>query len=484
MKRARGGRSQGGRAGRRKRRVRLRSFIEQEFDALDLGDERLNKRGRKLLGDLYCAPGASYLAAADDWAAAKGAYRFVDNESVTTAKLLDPHRSKLVERCRDEKEILCIGDTTEICIKKRPGTKGLGPLNYDGRRGFFAHPLWVVTPERLPLGIGEVHFLKRTDEELGRKHGAYREVPLDERESAKWCWSLEATSNLRDRLGDDGPVVTAIFDREGDIFRVLSTAVVDQDRYRLIVRAVQKRQRSDKPDAPFVWDDLAKQAVNGRTTLEVPAGRNRKQRTTTLALRWAQVRIKPPRVRAPDAESAQSDIAVYAIHVTEETPPTKYDRIEWKLFTTIPVTSLDEAKGCIERYACRWTIEWLFRTLKSSCGTERRQFRSADKLEKTIVQDMLVAFMIIYLSMIRRVRPDQPCNRVFRDSEWRALWTYLFEDPLPEEPPNIAEMIELLGMIGGYLGRNGDSPPGPLVFTRALVKLPAIERMWLIANRR
>jgi hypothetical protein len=43
---------------KRVRRVRLRSFIEHEFDSLDLGDERLNKRGRKILGDLYCAPNA------------------------------------------------------------------------------------------------------------------------------------------------------------------------------------------------------------------------------------------------------------------------------------------------------------------------------------------------------------------------------------------------------------------------------------------
>jgi hypothetical protein len=328
-----------------------------------------------------------------------------------------------------------------------------------------------------------VNFIKRKDEDLGRKHGAYRDVPLDERESAKWCWSLAATSRLRDRLGNDAPLVTAIFDREGDTFNVLSTAAVDQDRYRLIVRAVQKRRRSDKPGSPWVWDDLAQQEIGGTTTLEVPPGRNRKRRTATLVLRWSKVSLAAPRVRAPDTRSLAGNVEVYAIHVVEKSPPKKSDRIEWKLFTTIPVNSLEDAKGCIDRYACRWSIEWLFRTLKSGCGTERRQFRCADKLEKTIVTDMLVAFMIIYLSMIRRVRPDQPCTRVFRDSEWKALWTYLFEDALPDRPPDIAEMIELLGMIGGHPGRAGDSPPGPKVLTRALVKLPAIERMWLIASR-
>jgi hypothetical protein len=470
------------RAKRNKRRVRVRSFIEHEFDALDLGDDRLDRRARKLLGDLYCAPGKSYLSASGSWAAAKGAYRFVENDAVTVDKLLEPHLEKLIERCHEEKEILCIGDTTEICIKKRPGTTGLGPLNYGGRRGFMMHPLWVVTTERLPLGIGDVRFMTRSDEELGRKHGAYREVPLDQRESVKWCWSLEATTRLRNALGDNAPLVTAVFDREGDIFSVLSTAVADRDRYRLIVRAVHKRQRSDKAGSPRVWDDLATQPVNGRIALEVPAGRNRKRRSTVLALRWSKVTLKPPRIRAPEAPMP-SPVEVYAIHVIEENPPRSGDRIEWKLFTTIPVTSLEEAKGCIDRYACRWSIEWLFRTLKTECGTEERQFRSAEKLEKTIVQDMLVAFTIIYISMIRRIRPQESCTRIFRDSEWQSLWTYLFEDPLPDRPPDLDEMIELLGMLGGHPGRNGDSPPGPKVFRQAFAQMPAIERMWLITKR-
>jgi len=446
---------------------------------LDLGDERLNRRGRKILGDLYCAPGESYFSASNDWAGAKGAYRFIDHESVTPDKLLEAHRSKLIERCRDEREILCIGDTTEIWIKKRPGTKGLGPLNYDSRRGFLMHPLWIVTPDRLPLGIADVRSIVR--KELGRRRGGYQDLPLDQRESVKWCWSLDATASLRDDLGEEAPLTTAIFDREGDVFSVLSTAAANSDRYRLIVRAVKKRRRADKRGSPKVWDDLAAQRVNGRTTVEVPAGPNRKQRTAVLALRWAKVTLKPPRVRAPESP-VPSECQVYAIHVVEENPPKKSDRIEWQLLTTMPVTSVEEAKACIDRYACRWTVEWLFRTLKSG-GAERRQFRSAERLEKTIVQDMLVAFMVIHLSMIRRVHPDRPCTSVFRDSEWKALWTYLFEDPLPDRPPNIGEMIDLLGMIGGHLGRKNDSPPGPKVFRRALGKLPDIERMWLIATR-
>jgi Transposase DNA-binding/Transposase Tn5 dimerisation domain len=467
---------------RTKRRIRVRSFIEHEFDSLDLGDERLEQRGRKLLGDLYCAPGESYLSASKNWAAAKGAYRFVDNDAVTVDKLLQPHVEKLIERCHEEEEILCIGDTTEMCLKKRPGTVGLGPLNYTGRRGFMMHPLWVVTPERLPLGIGDVRYITRSDEELGRKTGAYRDVPLEQRESAKWSWSLEATSKLRDGLGEKAPLVTAIFDREGDIFAVLSEAVANRERYRLIVRGEKQRFRADKKGSPPVWEDLLGQAVNGRITLEVPAGPKRKRRTAVLAVRWAKVLIKPPRVRAPKVPE-MSPVEIYAIDAIEEKPPSKSDRIEWRLFTTIPVTSLEEAKGCIDRYACRWTIEWLFRTLKSQCDTEKRQFRSAEKLQKTIVQDMLVAFTIIYISMIRRVRPNQPCTLLFRESEWQALWTYSYEDPLPDRPPDIEEMIELLADIGGYIGRKSDPPPGPKVFRRALMQLPAIERMWLIAQR-
>ena len=49
--------------------------------------------------------------------------------------------------------VLCIQDTTEIDYTGKHDIEGLGPLNYEARRGLYLHPTLAVTPERLPLGI-------------------------------------------------------------------------------------------------------------------------------------------------------------------------------------------------------------------------------------------------------------------------------------------------------------------------------------------
>ncbi len=37
--------------------------------------------------------------------------------------------------------VLCVQDTTELDLNGQGG-KGLGPLNYEARRGMYVHPTW------------------------------------------------------------------------------------------------------------------------------------------------------------------------------------------------------------------------------------------------------------------------------------------------------------------------------------------------------
>lgn len=48
--------------------------------------------------------------------------------------------------------MLCIQDTTELDFNGQE-TAGLGPLNYEARRGMYVHPTYAVTPGREPLGV-------------------------------------------------------------------------------------------------------------------------------------------------------------------------------------------------------------------------------------------------------------------------------------------------------------------------------------------
>ena len=69
-----------------------KSFVEQEFGSLDLGDNRLNKRALKVAEMINETPSLSFPdAASGNKAELKAFYRFFQNENVTDQKLMQSH---------------------------------------------------------------------------------------------------------------------------------------------------------------------------------------------------------------------------------------------------------------------------------------------------------------------------------------------------------------------------------------------------------
>ena len=66
-------------------------WSEWEFEQVNLGDQRLNKRLKQLAEDLSAVPEATINQASQDWVATKAAYRFFDNDKVTSEQILSPH---------------------------------------------------------------------------------------------------------------------------------------------------------------------------------------------------------------------------------------------------------------------------------------------------------------------------------------------------------------------------------------------------------
>ena len=57
-------------------------WAKQEFETIDLGDPRLNRRAVLLAERLAQKPGASIPGACENWAETSAAYRFLRNEQV------------------------------------------------------------------------------------------------------------------------------------------------------------------------------------------------------------------------------------------------------------------------------------------------------------------------------------------------------------------------------------------------------------------
>ena len=53
-----------------------------------------------------------------------------------------------------------------------------------------------------------------------------------------------------------------------------------------------------------------------------------------------------------------------------------------------------------------------------------------------------------------------PCDTVFSEAEWRAVYQVM-KGKAATTMPSLGEMVIWIAQFGGYLNRKGDGPPGP-----------------------
>src|SRR5205085_10169853 len=107
-----------------------RSWHEQEFATIALGDQRLNARAIKLLGQLSAQPQAFINQACEVWAASKAAYRYFDNEQVQAYQMLSPHYQRTGERMQRQQVVLAVQDTTDSSYRMQGHTAGLWRIGH------------------------------------------------------------------------------------------------------------------------------------------------------------------------------------------------------------------------------------------------------------------------------------------------------------------------------------------------------------------
>jgi hypothetical protein len=118
--------------------------MDSEFEQLDLGDARLNRRARTLMESMAATPTASVPKACHGWGETMAAYRFFDNASVEWRAILEPHWQQTEQRMAAQSVVLCLQDTTELDFNGQQA-RGLGSLSYEAQRGMYVHPTYAVT---------------------------------------------------------------------------------------------------------------------------------------------------------------------------------------------------------------------------------------------------------------------------------------------------------------------------------------------------
>lgn len=447
------------------------NWAEEEFSTVRLYDPRLKRRLYTIAQDFFANCEKNIPEACGCKAKTMGAYRFFSHQEVSMKVILDAHLETTLERVKKQQIVLAPQDTTILDYSTHPLTTGLGPTNGVEQQsiGLILHDTLAFTEDGTPLGILDAQCWARDPQKRGKSRHR-KELPLEQKESAKWLHSFSQVAALQ-KLCPDTTLVS-IGDRESDIFELFLAATREPAGPKLLVRAEKTRNR--KVEQQHLWEYMAAREMAGALKIHIPRRGSNKARDTWVEIRFAEVTLSPPK-----KSSFSTPVKVWAVYVTEKEIEEGIKPVEWMLLTTAPVETFADAQKRVEWYSSRWGIEVYHRTLKSGCRIKDRQLGTADRLEACLGVDMVVAWRIYHLTMLGREIPDLPCTVFFNDVEWKALCVYVNKNPiLPPEPPSLKEAICMVAGMGGYLGRKSDGPPGTQTMWRGLQRLETAAEMY------
>jgi hypothetical protein len=446
-------------------------WASSEFGAAELGDARRSARLVQLARELCEHPEASLPQALENMAALKAAYRFFDNADIAHESILASHVCSSVERMRGQAVILAVQDTTFIDYSTHAHTEGLGPLHTLGGWGMLCHSTLAFTPQRLPLGVLGLRVWAR-DPHHRQQRATRRSRPIEQKESYKWIDSVKALAALQRQLPHSRMVSVA--DREADIYEFFTQA--NELGVELLVRAAWNRH-CEQPHTQL-RAVLAATPVCAHKTLVVPASGKRKARIAQL-----EVRSCPVTLRAPCNGSGQGlpPLTLWGIWAHEIDAPAKTEALDWILLTSSAVSCAKQALQRLDWYAARWGIERWHRVLKSGCRIEARQLESFERLQRLLTLYAVIAWRILYATMLGRLVPAVPCTAILNDDEWQTLYCRIHHTSTPPATaPPLQQAIRWIAQLGGFLARVSDGEPGAQTLWKGFQRLIPMTEMYRI----
>jgi hypothetical protein len=468
----------------------ISQWAGQEMALVDFGDERLDTRAAILLSAMGNRPNLSIPAACGGHAETQAAYRFFDNDKVTFEQILAPHIQCTRQRMAEHKVVLLVQDTTEIDLT-RPQQQVAGVGELDGwRRGILLHEMQAFTVDGTPLGTAWAQALNRQEgvshAPVAQKRRRRKQQPIEQKESMRWLAGLRKARELAEALPRSQCVCIA--DSEADLYewfaepRGDSPAPVDW-----LVRACQDRALEVQEDGgpghlrervlatPLLYEvELLIRGRQAKTAAEDRTRRcSRQSRQAQVEVRAATLTLRPPW----RSDRSLPAVTVNVVLVREANPPEGEPAVEWILVTTLPIETSEQVRRVVEYYCVRWSIEILFRTLKSGCRIEERRFEAVERVLPCLGLCLIVAWRTLLVCRMGRECPEVDCEVVFATAEWKAVWVAVHHQKPPKKRPRLGEMVHLVGRLGGYIERS-TSEPGPQTIWIGLQRMYDLTWAW------
>lgn len=445
--------------------------IRGEVARAELGDKRLTARLVRLSEQLARAPEQSFPRATITEAALEGTYRFLGNEAVSPAAILQPHIAATTARCAQASLVFVAHDTTEFRFSTE--REGLGRLVGDERNGFLGHfALAVSGKARAPLGILGLEPVFR--DRGARKHGHRERQPLEDKESRRW---LELVRRVDAQLADAATPVH-VMDREADAYELL--AALRAEGRHFVVRLQFDRIVEGTVGRGRISDVLRgkKTVLTREVTLSARVKRPRdppkkhpfrSSRSATLCVSACSVTIRRPlHLGAGVPESLRLNV----VRVHEKNPGVGIDPVEWRLVTSEPIETAEDVAAVVDAYRARWLIEEYFRALKQGCSYEKRQLESKHALLNALAVFVPIAWQLLALRQMSRNDAGLPAEAVLSKLKLTLLQRH--PDVKLQKDPTIRNAMLAIARLGGHIRNNGD--PGWQVLGRGYEDLLLLER--------
>jgi hypothetical protein len=418
--------------------------------------------------------------------------RFLHNEKVTCEIMLSTAARHTSGAARG-RHVLAIQDTTELNFSGHTGSKrGFGVVGNGRDIGVFLHPVIVADagegdPRQVGhaggiLGLADANIYSRKPASPGgrKSREAARKIPrpIEQKESGRWIRGLREAS----RVLSQAAMVTHVADRESDYYEMF--AAPRSAHVHLLIRAEHNRKLCD--GAKLFMAMAAASSVAGRD-IAIPAKAGQPARKAQTRVSWQEVEFPRPRV-GYDVKRMPAAVKLHAVRVAEVDPPEGVKPVEWLLLTTHKVTSLEGALQIVCWYRARWTIEQVFRAMKSQgFNVEDSQIETPEVMAKLALAVLIAALRTMQLVHARSGTTGQKLSDAM-DGAVEPLVEALTQKlegktaklKNPHPKGTLARLSWVVGRLGGWDGYEGGGykPAGPITMAHGLARFDAIRQGW------
>lgn len=414
--------------------VDFRSMACEDWSHADFGDKRLNERAIRIGTAFLRSPFASPPKMLRDKKDIKGFYRFMDSENVSHEKLVRPHVDAARQQLTKHQVVLCVQDSTTITFERNYEIEGL--YDVGNIPGVVVHNTIAVIPyEHFAIIDG---LLGQTI--LKRKPKGERGV--DDNETRLWMDSIRSTGSP-----PPGTILVDVMDRGADTLEVMHCSKDNGHDY--VVRSKHDRLLGEQGN---LFEFARAMPSAGGYKVKIQGRGGKRDRVAKVDVAFSQITIPPPKNRRDLAP-----LPTTIVHVREPNPVPGFEPVEWLLFTSLRVESLEDALIIVKYYTYRWTIEEYHKCMKTGFRLDRTQFKTLPRIEALLGFIAVSSIRLLQLRDIVRNNPHADALTYVENEDVQIVKAYY---NVKDTSMTIDQFLRYIAQMGGFMNRKSDGNPG------------------------